>query len=283
MKRPSDSAREAITESPRRRSSSASAGRGSRETSASRLPAIDLMGASELLSSWPITRMRRCHAARSSSRSARLTSESTTRRWGLPPWRNVPSRTSKRPGAARERGLDDAGRLAVEDPGEADPLGLEVHQPLDRLAEERLARAVGETQPSRPVEREHRHVDLAHHALKERRRLERAEPLLAQGLGERVQLAQRVAERPVVAAGARAEREVALAQRAEQVRQRLQGPHDRLARGEREEHPARAGEEAQRPPRLALERRARARGGRGRSRAGRHPRRGRGGRRAGRG
>ena len=33
------------------------------------LPAIDLIGASELLISWPMTRIRRCHACRSSSRS----------------------------------------------------------------------------------------------------------------------------------------------------------------------------------------------------------------------
>ena len=44
----------------------------------SRLPAIDLIGASELLISWPMTRISRCHACRSSSRSGRLTSASTS-------------------------------------------------------------------------------------------------------------------------------------------------------------------------------------------------------------
>src|SRR5215472_7064430 len=61
-----------------------------------RLPAIDLIGASELLSSWPRTRIRRCHAFRSSSRSARLTSERTTKVCGTPCWRNELLRSSQR-------------------------------------------------------------------------------------------------------------------------------------------------------------------------------------------
>ena len=79
MKRLRDSARVAITPSPRSRSVSQSAARGSRCTRLPRLPAIDLIGASELFSSCPRTRIRRCHAARSSSRNGLLTSVSTTR------------------------------------------------------------------------------------------------------------------------------------------------------------------------------------------------------------
>ncbi|MFN8095475.1 MAG: hypothetical protein U0599_25215 [Vicinamibacteria bacterium] len=154
---------------------------------------------------------------------------------------------------AGERGLGDPRGVALEDPGEADPPGLEVEQPLDRLTEEGLAGAVREAQAPRAVEGEHGDVDLRHHPLQERRRLQGAEPLLAQGLGERVQLAQGVAERPVVAAGAGAEGEVALAQRAEEVRDRLEGARDRLPGREPEEQPPARGDEAERPPRPALE------------------------------
>src|SRR6266545_1714825 len=97
MKRERASERAAITARPRRMSSSRSAGRAFRASRLSRLPAIDLIGASELLSSWPRTRIRRCQACRSSSRRARLTLARTSRRWGSPPWRKVLPRASKRP------------------------------------------------------------------------------------------------------------------------------------------------------------------------------------------
>ena len=45
---------------------------------------MDLMGASELESSWPSTRMRRFHAACSSSCKGRLTSASSSSVWGAP-------------------------------------------------------------------------------------------------------------------------------------------------------------------------------------------------------
>ena len=67
-------------------------------TRASRLPAMDLMGASELESSWPRTRIRRFHAACSSSRRGRLTSASSSRVWGTPSWRNAALRSSQRVG-----------------------------------------------------------------------------------------------------------------------------------------------------------------------------------------
>ena len=94
VKRLSESERAAITARPRRISSLQSAGIASRANIDSRLPAIDLIGARELLISWPMTRISRCHACRSSSRSGRLTSESTSSWCGRPPWRNVVRRTS---------------------------------------------------------------------------------------------------------------------------------------------------------------------------------------------
>ena len=57
------------------------------------------------------------------------------------------------------------------------------------------------------VEREDGNVDLLHHLAQESGGLERAEPLLAQRLRERVHLAHRLAQR-VLAPAPRAEREV---------------------------------------------------------------------------
>ena len=63
MKRLSASARVAITrQAALAGPSSQSGGRGSRCTRLPRLPAIDLIGASELFSSWPSTRISRCQA-----------------------------------------------------------------------------------------------------------------------------------------------------------------------------------------------------------------------------
>ena len=57
-------------EAARARSSCQSSAARGVARAARRLPAIDLIGASELLISWPSTRISRCQARRSSSRSA---------------------------------------------------------------------------------------------------------------------------------------------------------------------------------------------------------------------
>ncbi len=97
MNRLSESARAAITSMPRVTSSRQSPGSGSRSSRFDRLPAIDLIGASELFSSWPSTRMSRCHAWRSSSRRGWLTSEITTSSCGRPPCRNALRLSAQRP------------------------------------------------------------------------------------------------------------------------------------------------------------------------------------------
>src|SRR5436305_3739484 len=98
MKRISASARLPITSRPRSMSSCQSAGGGSRVSRLARVEAMEWMGASELLSSWPSTRMRRFQAWRSSSRRVRERSEITSRRCGRPPSRKLLRRTSQRPG-----------------------------------------------------------------------------------------------------------------------------------------------------------------------------------------
>ena len=67
-----------------------------------------------MFSSWPSTRMRRCQACRSSSRSARLTLASTSRRWGRPPWRNSPPARLE---AARAPGQGQVQDAAARPPG----------------------------------------------------------------------------------------------------------------------------------------------------------------------
>ncbi len=79
MNRLSDSARSAITFKPLWISSRQSSGSGSRRLIAESVAAIDLIGASELFNSCPSTRMIRCQAWRSSSRSARDRSVMETR------------------------------------------------------------------------------------------------------------------------------------------------------------------------------------------------------------
>ncbi len=78
-------------------SSRQSGGGSGRARRPRRLSASDWIGASELFSSCPSTRIRRRQAWRSSSRSGRLTSASTRSRWGRPPWRNALVRISQRP------------------------------------------------------------------------------------------------------------------------------------------------------------------------------------------
>ena len=188
---------------------------------------MERIGASELLSSWPITRIRRCQAWRSSSRSARLTSASTRAACGRPRWRKLVRRMSKRPAAPANAA--SAVRVASPVRNGARP-SASAPRPTSRSAgrpEQALARAVEQLQLGAGVEREHRDVDLLHHLAQERRGLERAQPLLAQHLGERVDLDERLAQRVVAAPDARAEREVLLAQRPQQVRQRLQRPRHR--------------------------------------------------------
>ena len=107
-------------------------------------------------------------------------------------------------------------------------------QPLRRLAQEARAGAVDELELVILVEREHRDVDLRHDLAQQRRRLERVEPLVAQRLDQRVHLDHHFAERIAAARAAGANREVAFAQRGEQVRQRLQREDDALAQRERE-------------------------------------------------
>src|SRR5206468_6523834 len=100
---------------------------------------------------------------------------------------------------------------------EAELGGGAADQPLDRLGEEALAGAVGEAESAPCVEREHRDVDLLHDPAEQRVRLERAEPLVAEGLLERVHFAPYRAQDVVALFLPGPQGEVPLAEPGEQV------------------------------------------------------------------
>jgi hypothetical protein len=152
--------------------------------------------------------------------------------------------TPGRPGEGR---LGDAGRLALEERGEAQGRGVEADEPLGRRPEQALSRPVRELELRRGVEGEHGDVDLLHHLAEESGGLESAEALLAEGLGEGVHLGEGLAEGVVAPADAGAEGEVLLAQGAEEVRERLERTAHRLARGGGEAEPEDRDQGEQRP------------------------------------
>ena len=166
---------------------------------------------------------------------------------GFPRCRKVPRRRSKRPEAP---GKDASAMRGASPARNAASPSASAPRPISRsagCAEQALPRAVRELQGRGRVEGEDRDVDLLHHLPEESGRLEGAEPLLAQGLGERVHLGERLPEGVVAPPHPGAEREVLLAQRAEEVRERLQRPGHRLARGRGQGEPGEDDEDAERP------------------------------------
>ncbi len=237
MNRPSASERPSITSSPERRSFSQSAGRAGRAARLRRLPAMDLIGASELLISWPSTRTSRCHAERSSARSTRLRSEMTSSWCGRPSWRKVPLRTSQRPAppgkvASKVRGLSPSSQIA-----ESERVRRPAQQPLGGLAQQPLAAPVHQPQPAVAVEGEHRHVDLLDHPPEQRGGLQLPESLPPERLAQRVHFQQRETERVVGIGAAGPDGVVAFAQRGEEVGDGLERTDDALAQEERAEQP----------------------------------------------
>ena len=239
MKRLRLSEREVITFRPRRMSSRQSSGSGSRARMLSRLPAIDLMGASELFSSWPSTRTSRCHACSSCSLSAWVRSEITTSSSGRPCSRMRVRRTPQRPappGKTRWKVLCGGPFQAGF---QAQLRGRLAQQPLRGRRQQPLAGAVDQAQPPALVEGEDGHVDLAHHRAQQRGGLHGAQPLLAQRAAQRVDLAHHFAQRVVRARRTAAHRKIAFAQRRQQVGERLQREHHALPHRQGEAHPRR--------------------------------------------
>ena len=136
--------------------------------------------------------------------------------------------------AARERRVDDARGVSRQAVVEIELARLAREQPLRRLAEQAGAGTVDELEDVMLVESEHRDFDLGHDLAQQGRRFERVEPLMAERLDQRVDLDHDLAERIAAARAAGPNREVTLAQRGEQVRERLQRQDDALAQRERE-------------------------------------------------
>ena len=236
MKRPSASARRAMTSRPLPRSAAKSASSaGERPTRCRRLSAIERMGASELLISWPSTRTSRSKAWRSSARSARDRLAATTSVDGRPCWRTGPRRTSSLCSRAAEREREGARRIALQERAEAERARRLARHLLGIATDEPRAGAVAQREHAVRVEDEERDVDRLHHPAHQRRRFEGAVALAPQRRRQRVGLVEGDAERVIVARVAPADRKVALAQRRQQVRQRLQRARHLLAHRQRQQ------------------------------------------------
>ena len=110
---------------------------------------------------------------------------------------------------------------------------------LRRAAQQALAGAVHELQPLTLVEGEDGDVDLHHHLAQQGRGFERVEALTAKRIGQDVHFEHHIVERIAAARAARADREITLAQRRQQVRRGLQRSDDaRAKRGEEAEKAA---------------------------------------------
>ena len=171
---------------------------------------MDLIGVRELEISWPMTRMRRRQARRSSSRRAALTSERTTRVWGTPRWRKVERRiiqrwgwlgSERRAGGAREFELDGGFAGLVEEAGEVE-VGdgfAEVARGEER--EDALGGGIEEAEAGVLIEGEDGGVHFGDDAAEEGDGFERADALGLEGVGEGVDFEGKLAD-GVVAIGA---------------------------------------------------------------------------------
>ncbi len=159
----------------------------------------------------------------------------------MPRCRKWPLRTSQRPALAGERHRQNRRAADAETRGEPELVGVAAEEPLDRSRQQALAGAIHQPKPAIGIEREHGDRDFLHHRPQDRRGLERAEPLLAQRVGQRVHLDQDFAERVVLALPAGADGEVFLTQGREQIRERLERIDDAVAERCRDAPPERRG------------------------------------------
>ena len=220
-------------------SSCQSSGSGSRDTRLSRLPAMDLMGVSELFSSWPSTRTSRCQACNSSSRNGRVRSEMTTSCMRQPVLAKHAAAHSPAPRRRSEKSF--AGCAPARLPGTPPGRSSSALRPISRsagLASSRSPARFTSRSNCWLVECEDRDVDLLHHLAQQRGGFERAQPLLAQRAAHGVDLLHHLAQRVVDSGAARPHRKIAFAQRGQQVRQRVQRKHHALAHRAGEAQPA---------------------------------------------
>ena len=161
---------------------------------------------------------------------------------------HAPARCGSR--LARKGLLQGANRIARETVRQAQVGGVLADHPLDRLGQQPLSRAVHQLEAPLAVEGEHRHIDLLHHLAKQGRRFERPQPLLLERVPQRVHFDHDLAQRLVTLRSARPDGIVSLAQRGENVGERLQRTRHPLPDAEGEAEPDRDNQDRKRPLRL---------------------------------
>src|SRR6185437_15530495 len=140
-------------------------------------------------------------------------------------------------GAARERRVDGAVRLAAQAAGQSERGGGAADDLALAGAEQLLAASVHEAQLAPLVEGENGDVDFLHYGAQQRGGLHGAQALRAQRLAQRVDFEQGEAERVIYAGASGAHGEVSFAERGEHVGNGLQRAHDALAQGQRDADP----------------------------------------------
>ena len=195
---------------------------------------MDLMGVSELEISWPMTRMRRRQARRSSSRRAALTSESTTRVCGTPRWRKVERRIIQRWGwlgserrgpeaGAGELELDGGFAGLVEKAGEVELGGGLAEVARGQQGEDALGGGIEEAEARVLIEGEDGGVHFGDDAAEEGDGFEGADALGLEGIGEGVDFERKLADGVVAIGAACAEGVVLFAESGDDVGEGLDG------------------------------------------------------------
>lgn len=198
---------------PLRTSSSQSGARWGLRSRELRLPAIDLSGASELLSSWPSTRTSRSHASRSFPRRVRLRSAITTRWWGRPPSRNGLRRIPQRPEPAGDARVSRrAGSPSRQSASESDFVGVTAEDVFGGFVEEELTGVVGEAEFAVGVEGEDRAIDFRHHGAEGGGGFQGVEALVLKRVAQGIDFEQDVTQRFVASSAAGANSKVTFAQ-----------------------------------------------------------------------
>ncbi len=149
-------------------------------------------------------------------------------------------------GAARERDVLDAWRRTLETTLEPDLVGRAIEQTIGRYTKQPFTRAVDEPKRSSGVECEDRHIDLEHDGPQERSCFDGAEALIVECRGQVVDLGHDGGQRIALSRGRsrrapRADREIALSHRGQQIGQRLQRhgdtvPHEQGTANPRGDH-----------------------------------------------
>ena len=196
---------------------------------------MDLIGARELLSSCPRTRMRRCQALRSSSRRARLTSERTIRVWGTPFWRKELRRTCQR--ALGLLKCDQGLALRGEAGPEPDFLRGAAQKSHRGLLQQALAGGIDKPQNVTGIESKQRDIDLFDHAAQQSGGFDGLNAAFRQQIGEGVDFERKLAEHVIRHCAAGAKRIVFLTQRGHHVGEGLQRARDLLVQRQGQNQP----------------------------------------------